>query len=179
MAIEETSSAQSIATPVGSIDHDARPGATLLSDGWALYLDRLIIIAHEEVADAVARLGDIPLVAIAGADELPILHGIAGPLLSRTVGPAKGKSLSPYTLDDSLPDVPVRVQPVRGHLRVAESHPPGAVYQVFQALACAGRVFHLPPMNSSSEPLPTGASARCLLSAHQPAAATIEYHPAC
>jgi hypothetical protein len=143
MAIEETSNARRISTPVGSIDHDARPGATLLSDGWALYLHRSIIIAHEEVADAVARLSDIPLVAIAGADELPILHGIAGPLLSRTVGPAKGISLPPYTPGDSLPGIPIGVQPVRAHLRVAESHPPGPLYQIFQALACAGCVFHI------------------------------------
>jgi len=95
MAIEETSSAHGISTPVGSIDGDARPGAILLSDGWALYLRRAIIITHIEVADAVARLDDIPLVAIAGADELAILHGIAGSLLSRTVGPAKGMSLPP------------------------------------------------------------------------------------
>jgi hypothetical protein len=145
MAIEETSGAHSIFTPVGSIDPDARPGATLLSDGWALYLHRLIIIAHKEVADAVGRLSDIPLVAIAGADEFVILHGIAGPLLSRTVGPAKGISLPPYPPDDSLPDVPVRVQPVRAHLRVAESHPSGPVYQILQALAPIGRVFHKYP----------------------------------
>ena len=95
MAIEETSSAHGISAPVGSIDRDARPGAPLLSDRWALYFHRAIIIAHVEVADAVARLSDIPLVPIAGADELAILHGIAGPLLSRTVGPAKGMSLPP------------------------------------------------------------------------------------
>jgi hypothetical protein len=63
----------------------------------------MIVTAHEQVADAVAGLGDVVLVAIAGADELPILHGIAGPLLSRTVGPAKGISLPPYTPGDSLP----------------------------------------------------------------------------
>jgi hypothetical protein len=95
MAIEETSSARRISAPVGPIDRDARPGAALLSGRWALYLHRAIIIAHEEVADAVMGLGDISLVAIAGADELAILHGIAGPLLSRAVGPAKGMSLPP------------------------------------------------------------------------------------
>jgi hypothetical protein len=47
------------------------------------------------MADAVACLSYIPLVAIAGADELAILHGIAGPLLSGAVGPAKGMSLPP------------------------------------------------------------------------------------
>jgi hypothetical protein len=95
MAIEETSSAHRISAPVGSIDRDARPGAILLSDGWALYLYWAIIITHVEVADAVTRLSDIHLVAIAGADELSILHGIAGPLLSRAVGPAEGISLPP------------------------------------------------------------------------------------
>jgi hypothetical protein len=143
MAIEETSGAHSIATPVGSIDHDVRPGAVLLSDGWTRYLHRSIIIAHKEMADAMARLRDVPLVAIAGADKLPILHGIAGPLLSRTVGPAKGMSLLPYTSDDSLPDIPLRVQSVRAHLRVAESHPLGPVYQILQALASARCVFHI------------------------------------
>jgi len=95
VAIKETSSARGISAPVGPIDRDARPGAALLSDGWALYLNRAIIITHVEVADAVARLSDIPLVAIAGADELAILHGIAGPLLSGAVGPAEGMSLPP------------------------------------------------------------------------------------
>jgi hypothetical protein len=143
MVIEETSRTHSISTPIGSIDHDARPGAILPSDRWALHLHRLIVIAHEEVTDAVARLSDIPLVAIARADELPILHGIAAPLLSRTVGPAKGISLPPYTPDDSLPGISVWVQPVRAYFRVAESHPPGPIYQIPQALARAGCVFHV------------------------------------
>jgi hypothetical protein len=94
-AIEETSGAHSVSTPVGAIDRDLRPGAIFLPDRWAAYHHRPIIIAHKEVADAVARLGDIPLVTIAGADELPILHGIAGPLLSRTERPAEGMSLPP------------------------------------------------------------------------------------
>jgi hypothetical protein len=34
-------------------------------------------------------------VAIAGTDELAILHGIAGSLLSGAVGPAEGMSLPP------------------------------------------------------------------------------------
>jgi hypothetical protein len=142
VAIEETPGAHSVFAPIGSIDHDARPGAALLPDRWSLYLHRSILVAHEEVADAVARLGDVSLVAIAGADELAILHGIASPLLSRTVGPAKGMSLPPDTPDDSLPDIPVRVQSVRAHLRVAESHPPGPVHQILQALARARCVFH-------------------------------------
>jgi hypothetical protein len=95
MAIEETSSARRISAPVGPIDRDARPGAALLSDGWALYLHRAIVIADVEMADAVACLSYIPLVAIAGADELAILHGIAGSLLSGAVGPAESMSLPP------------------------------------------------------------------------------------
>jgi len=127
MAIEETPSAPTIAAPVGAIEYDARPGATLLSNRWAFHFQRSIIIAHEEVADAMAGLGDIPLVAITGTDELPILHGIAGSFLSRTVGPAEGISLPTYTLDDPLPDILVGVQAIGTHLRVAEGHPPGPV----------------------------------------------------
>ena len=95
VAIEEAPGARRILAPVGPIDRDARPGAALLSDGWALYLHRAIVIADVEVADAVMGLGDIPLVAIAGTDELAILHGIAGPLLSGAVRPAEGMSLPP------------------------------------------------------------------------------------
>lgn len=143
MTIEETSRAYGICAPVGSVDRDLRPGATLLADRWARQLRRwLIIRAHEELTDTVACLGDVLLVAIAGADELAILHGIAGALLSRTVGPAEGVSLPPYPPDNSLPDVPGGVQPVGAGLRVAPSHPPGPVYQILQALAGVGRGFH-------------------------------------
>jgi len=78
----------------------------------------------------MAGLGDILLMTVARADELPILHGIAGPLLSRTIGPAEGISLSSYTLDDPLPDILVGVQAIRAHLRVTEGHPPGPVDQL-------------------------------------------------
>jgi len=67
----------------------------------------------------MAGLGDILLMPVAGADELPILHGIAGSLLSRTIGPAEGISLPPYTLDDPLPDIPVGVQAIGADLCVA------------------------------------------------------------
>jgi len=126
-----------------AIDHDARPRATLFSHRWALHLRRSIIIAHEEVADAMAGLSDIFLVAITGTDELPILHGIAGPLLSRTVGPAEGISLPPYTFDDPLPDILVGVQAIGTHPCVTEGHPPGPVDRLLQALACAGRLLHI------------------------------------
>jgi hypothetical protein len=94
---------------VSSIYHDARPGTTLLSDWDASYFHGLICIVHEQMTQAVACLSNILLVPIAGADELAILHGIACPLLSRTVGPTEGVSLSPYPPDDSFPDVLVGV----------------------------------------------------------------------
>jgi len=143
VAIEKTSGADTIAAPVGAIDHDARPGATLLSDRWTLHLPRSIIIAHEEVADAMAGLGDILLMAITGTDVFAILPGIAGPLLSRTVGPTEGISLPTYALDDPLPNVLVGVQAIGAHLRITEGHPPGPVDQLLQALACAGRPLHI------------------------------------
>lgn len=141
--IEKSSRARCISAPVGSVDGDVWPGATFLADRGAgqLFL-RLIIFAHEETTDAVAHRRDIHLVAIAGADELAILHGIAGALLSRTIGPAKGVRLPPYPPDNSLPDVPAGVQPVGAGLCVAPRHPPRPVCQILQALAGVGRGFH-------------------------------------
>jgi len=143
VTVEEAPGAHTIAAPICAIDHDARPGAALLSNRWALHLRRPVIIAHEEVTDAMAGFGDISFVAITGADELPILHGIASPLLSRTVGPAEGMSLPTYTLDDPLPTILVGVQAIGAHLRVAEGHPPGPVDQLLQALPGAGRLLHI------------------------------------
>jgi len=100
-------------------------------------------MAHEEVADAMAGLGDIPLMAIAGTDELPILHGIAGSFLSRAIGPTESMSVTSYGSDDPLPTILVGVQAIGAHLRVAEGHPPGPVDQLLQALACAGRLLHI------------------------------------
>jgi len=143
MAIKETPGAHTIATPICAIDHDARPGATLLSDRRPLHLRRSITLAHEEVADAMAGLGDISLVAITGTDELPILHGIACSFLSRAVGPTESISVTSYGSDDPLPDILVGVQARGAHLRVMQSHPPGPVDQLLQALACAGRLLHI------------------------------------
>jgi hypothetical protein len=70
----------------------------------------------------VAGLGDILFVPVTGADELPILPGIARALLSRTVGPAKGVRLPSYPLDDAFPDLLVWVEPVRAYLRIAQRH---------------------------------------------------------
>jgi len=70
----------------------------------------------------MAGFGDILLMAVARADELAILHGIAGSLLSRAVGPPESISLPTYGPDEPLPHIIVRVEPVSADLRVAQSH---------------------------------------------------------
>jgi hypothetical protein len=95
------------------------------------------------MADAMAGLGDILLMAVARADELPILHGIAGPRLSRTVGPAERISLPTYAPDDALPNILVWVEMVGADLHVAQSHSSCAVDQLLQAFPGIGSLLHI------------------------------------
>ena len=161
MVVEESPGARGVAAPVGAIDHDARPGAALFSHRGVADLWRLVVVADEQVADAVARLGDVPLVPVAGADELAILHGIARALLSRAVGPAEGGRLPSDAPDDSLPDLPVGVQPVGTDLRVAQSHAPRPLRQIFQALADVRCLLHHHAPRTSSANLSVPARSRC------------------
>jgi hypothetical protein len=97
------------------------------------------------MTQAMTALGDILLVPIAGAYELAILHGIACPLLSRAIGPAKGVSLPSNTSDNSSPDIPIGIELIRTYFCIAMSHSPCAVDEILQALVRTGCLLHQSP----------------------------------
>ena len=143
IAIEEAPGARSIFAPVGAIDVDVGPDTIFLPDGWGLNLYRSIAITHEKMANAVAHLSDIRLMTMTGTDESPILHGIAGPLLSRAEWPTERMSLPFYACRDSLPDIRVRVQLVGAYLRIAYEHAPSPIRKIPQALTRTGCACHI------------------------------------
>ena len=117
--IEKATGADGVFTPARTIYDYVRPGTVFRADGRAVHVRRCILRVYEEMAYAVACLGNIALVAIAGTDEIPILHGIARSLLSGTIGPAKGVRLPANPSHDSFPRILVRIQVIWTYLRVA------------------------------------------------------------
>ncbi len=117
-----------------------------------------IIIAHEEAANAMAHLGNVLLVPVARADELPILQGIATALLSTTIGPAQGMCLPTTPPDDPLPNLLVGIWAVRAALRVPQSHASRSINQFLQAFLRTGSILPISLLfqcNKSSSPAAT------------------------
>jgi hypothetical protein len=122
------------------------------------YLWWAIIIAHEEAENAMAHLGDVLLMPVARADELPILHGIASALLSKTIRPAQGMCLPTTSPDDPLPNLLVGMGAVRAALRVPQSHASRPTDHFLHALLRTGSLLPISLLfqcNESSSPAAT------------------------